>query len=88
MDKKDKISRLIYQSCHRGCKETDMILGRFAKKYIKEFDDKELLQYEKFINEDDWNIYAWVVGNSPFPKEHDNNVINLLKEFDFSSNPD
>ena len=26
------IKRLLYQSCNRGCKETDLIIGQFAHK--------------------------------------------------------
>lgn len=88
MSREDEIRRLVYQSCHRGCKETDMMLGRFAQKYVEEFSDEELKLYEYFINEDDWNIYAWLVGSLPFPEEHDNRVTRLLRDFDFSKEGD
>jgi len=76
--------RLLYQSFHRGCKETDAILGNFARKYLDEFNDEELDLYESFISEDDWDIYAWLTGSLPFPKEHDNEITRLLRDFDFS----
>ncbi|MCE3232936.1 MAG: hypothetical protein K0R98_1193 [Rickettsiaceae bacterium] len=78
-----RLKRLIYQSVHRGCKETDALLGKFAAKHLNNFSDEEIDMYEAFINEDDWDIYAWMVGNLPFPQEHDNKVTRMLRDFDF-----
>ena len=83
MDRENRLKRLLYQSIHRGCKETDALLGKFARKYLMDFSDEEIDQYEAFINEDDWDIYAWMVGTKPFPKEHENRVTDLLRNFDF-----
>lgn len=82
MNKELRIKRLVYQSCHRGCKETDFLLGNFAKEKVAGFSDEQLSQYESFINEDDWDIYAWLTGKLPFPERHDNNTIKLLREFE------
>ena len=35
---------LIYKSTHRGCKETDILLGNFATSCIDSLTDSELLQ--------------------------------------------
>ncbi len=70
--------RLLYQSLHRGCKETDMILGNFAQKYLETLSDAEIDLYENFINEKDWDIYAWVNGTGDLPKEHDNKVVRMI----------
>lgn len=79
-----KRKRLLYQSWHRGCKETDIMLGRFAQTYLDKFDNEEIELYESFINEDDWNIFNWLTGKLPFPDEHENKVTQLLRAFDFS----
>lgn len=70
--------RLLYQSLHRGCKETDMILGNFATKYLEKLSDEEIDLYEKFLNETDWDIYAWVVGSQNLPAEHHNKVVEMI----------
>lgn len=81
MENRDtRIKRLLYQSDHRGCKETDFLLGNFAKKYLLNFSDNEIDLYEKFIMENDWDIYAWLTGNLPLPDEHKNNVTDLIFE--------
>lgn len=64
------LKRLLYQSWHRGCKETDMLLGQFAKKHLHEFSDEELVLYEQFLEENDWNIYAWLTQQLPFPEPY------------------
>lgn len=78
MKKELRLKRLLYQSLHRGCKETDMILGNFAQKHLAEFSDDEIDMFENFLNEKDWDIYAWVVGTLELPKEHDNKVVNMI----------
>ena len=84
MSRLNKLKRLQYQSAHRGCKETDMILGRFAEKYLKDFNDEEVNLYEEFIAQDDWDIYAWVTEKKPLPDDLKNKVTDLLMKFDFS----
>lgn len=78
MTNETRLKRLLYQSNHRGCKETDMILGNFANKYLTKLTDEEIDMYENFMNEKDWDIYAWIVGSIPLPKEHDNKVVKMI----------
>ena len=72
--------RLLYQSLHRGCKETDMILGNFASKYLDKLTDEEIDLYENFINEKDWDIYAWITGSIKLPKKHNNKVVKMIMD--------
>ncbi|KAK7202531.1 Flavinator of succinate dehydrogenase-domain-containing protein [Myxozyma melibiosi] len=67
----NKRARLLYQSRKRGILETDLILSRFAATYLKEFNEAELEEYDKFLDEYDWDIYYWVTGNpsSPVPEK-------------------
>ena len=59
MDRASFIKRLIYQSNHRGCKELDFMLGKFAnlENFIK-MTDEQLLLYADFLNENDWDLYG------------------------------
>lgn len=80
-ERSELFKRLFYQSCHRGCKETDMMLGNFAKEYLEKFNDSELIMYERFIEEDDWEIYNWLLGKVDFPERHKNKVTDLIIEY-------
>lgn len=77
----DRQKRLYYRSVHRGCKETDYILGNYAKAHIADLSSDELDQYEAFINEDDANIYKWTTGELEVPAEHDNVVVRAVLNF-------
>ena len=76
-----RLRRLVYQSSYTGMKETDLLLGRFAKLHLHGLTDDELGQYEALLDAGDDRIYAWVVAGEPAPQMHDNRVLNLIKEF-------
>lgn len=75
-----RINKIIYQSWHRGCKETDIILGDFAKSEVAGFDDIKLATYEELIAEDDWDIYNWFVDKDETPKKYQE-LISEIKLF-------
>ena len=56
-----RLKRLQYQSWHRGCKETDLILGWFADEKLGKMSEQQLDIYEKFLNENDTDIWDWLV---------------------------
>ena len=76
-----RLRRLVYQSSYTGMKETDLLLGRFAKLHLHGLTDDELGQYEALLDAGDDRIYAWVVAGEPAPQMHDNRILNLIKEF-------
>ena len=63
------IKKLIYQSCNRGCKETDLIIGSFARKKVNEMSDLELKEFESILQLPDADIYDWYTGKKKPPKE-------------------
>lgn len=84
-DRENKIKRLLYQSWYRGCKETDRLLGWFAKQYIHDFDDQELTMFEEILNETDKDLFNWITGKEDLPDRYKNNkVMKLVLAFDFA----
>lgn len=81
MDRELIIKKLIYQSAHRGCKETDALLGEFAKEFLPGFSDDEIKLYEQFINEPDWDIYNWMIGAEDFPEKYNCRFVDELMKF-------
>ena len=45
--------KLLYRASYRGTKEMDILLSSFVNKYIDTFDEKLLLELEKFLNFED-----------------------------------
>jgi antitoxin CptB len=66
MSKQLLAKKLLYRSTHRGCKETDFLIGGFAQKKMEEIEDLEL--FSKFLEEDDLEIYDWILGKDRAPE--------------------
>lgn len=82
-NREERIKRIIYQTWYRGCKETDRILGLFAREHAHSFADGELDMLEDILNESDSDLFNWISGKEPLPKKYkNNNVMKLLISFD------
>jgi antitoxin CptB len=77
MEKEILIKQLLYRSNHRGCKETDILLGRFFNEKSGEFDEKKLQLYNEFISEDDMLIYDWILGKVVEDKKYLNLILEI-----------
>ena len=80
MNKEILIKQVLYRSQHRGCKETDILLGKYIVEKINEFDDEKLDLYQKFINEDDLAIYDWILSRLNVPEEYAG-LVGEIREF-------
>jgi antitoxin CptB len=59
--------RLKFRSWHRGTREMDLLLGRFADRQLDSFDAAQLDAYAALLEESDPDIYDWVCGRSAAP---------------------
>jgi antitoxin CptB len=73
--------RLIHRSLYTGMKETDLLLGGFARRELPGFDMGQLARYEALLAEPDPAIYAWAIGREAPPPVHDHDVMALLRRF-------
>jgi len=73
--------RLTFRSWHRGTREIDLLLGRFADAHLPAFSEGQLALYERFLNNSDPDIYNWISGAEPVPPAEDNEVVQLLLAF-------
>ena len=80
MPSKNEINKVLYQSWHRGCKETDLILGDYATTSISNFSQDKFEQYKKLILESDWDIYNWVIEKEEIPSQY-HELIMEIREF-------
>ncbi|MGF1474485.1 MAG: succinate dehydrogenase assembly factor 2 [Geminicoccaceae bacterium] len=79
--------RLAYRSRYRGFLESDLILGRFAKQHLDDFDTRQLDAFESLLDESDHDIYAWVTDRAPVPAKHDTDVFRMIKDFRVADAP-
>lgn len=73
--------RLIFRSWHRGTREIDLLLGKFADAHLPAMEAEELALYDRFLNNSDPDIYNWITGQEPVPPAEDNAVVRLLIGF-------
>ena len=52
--------RILFRSWHRGMREMDLLLRRFANAKIGNLCDKDLDDYERLLEAQDRDIFGWV----------------------------
>lgn len=82
---KDNISimrkKLVFRSWHRGTREMDLLLGRFAEAHVAQMTAEDLAAYDRFLANSDPDIYNWVSRAEPVPPAEDNAAVQLLLAF-------
>src|SRR3979409_963821 len=73
--------RLLYHAWHRGTREMDLIMGRFADTAIATLNDAELAEFEHLSNAPDPDLYAWISGKRPVEPGYDTAVFRRLRDF-------
>ncbi len=71
--------RLRFRSWHRGTRELDLMLGRFADRFMASLTTEQLDRYEALIDQPDPDIFRWVSGGEAPPAVHDTDVMAMIK---------
>ncbi len=75
--------KIIYRSSYRGTREMDKLLGAFAKKYINQLDEEDLISLKHLLDIDDNNLYNYYNGLNTNIKFENNKVNSLFKNFKY-----
>ena len=73
--------RLLFRCRHRGIREMDFVLGRFADAQLASLTDDEMDELETWLDVPDQQIFAWVNGSEPAPTEIDSPLFQRLRDF-------
>lgn len=73
--------KLLYKSWNRGCKETDILLGEFARVKVEQMNDVELEAFSVIVEASDELIYAAIVGRTAIPSQFDKNLFQQIIDF-------
>lgn len=73
--------RLIFRAWHRGTREMDILVGRFAETHVPTFNDGQLQQFERMLTCNDPDVYDWYIGAKTVPPEDDTPVLRLFLNF-------
>ena len=79
--RENRIKRLIYRSIYTGTKETDLLLGTFAKRNLDGFNEALLDEYEALIENSDPDLYMWISRRKPVPEAWNGEIMQRLQDF-------
>lgn len=76
--------KLLFRAWHRGLREVDLILGRFADGSIEQLTEAELSEFESLMNVPDGELLAWLTGEADVPAAYDGPLLRRLRDFQAS----
>jgi antitoxin CptB len=76
--------KLLFRAWHRGMREMDLIMGRFADSAVEHLTENELAEFEHLIDVPDRELLAWVTGEEPVPADQDTALFRRLRDFHFA----
>jgi antitoxin CptB len=53
--------RALYRATHRGTKEMDWLLGRYADAILPQLGDRELAEFERLLTVPDSDLHGWLI---------------------------
>jgi antitoxin CptB len=73
--------RILFRAWHRGIREMDLIMGRFADAAIGTMSDAELDDFERLIEVPDRDLFHWITGEDATPSNYDTAIFRRVKTF-------
>lgn len=73
--------KALFRSWHRGTREMDLVLGRFADARIAEMSDEDLGDFELLMEAPDRDLFAWLTGSIDTPANYDTSVYRQVRDF-------
>lgn len=81
----DRRKRLLFRCWHRGTREMDLILGRFADAEIGNLSDAELNELENLLEVNDPDLYAAVTSDKVLPADVTGTLFLRIKAYPIAS---
>ncbi len=73
--------RIVFRAWHRGTREMDLLLGRFAEKFVDNLSEPEIASLERLMEVPDPDLYNWIVGAASAPAEYDDPLLQRIRAF-------
>jgi antitoxin CptB len=77
--------RLRFRAWHRGTREMDLLLGRFADAEIAKLDEQSMVSFEALLEVPDPDLYNWIVGAEQTPAPYDTPLLRRVRDFHLGS---
>lgn len=73
--------KLYWRAIRRGMKESDLILGGFARQNLASLSDDELKQFEAILSLFDSDFIQYITDKRPLPEDLDTPIFHAVKSF-------
>ena len=73
--------RAAYRAAHRGTKEMDWLLGRYASARLDQMSDAELTAFEDLLSAPDPDLQHWILDPTAVPEDRYAALVRVLREF-------
>lgn len=77
--------RLRYRCWHRGTKELDLMVGRFADAHLAGLDAGQIARLEALLDVPEPLLNDWIIGRRAPDPAYDHDVMHLLRDFNSPS---
>lgn len=79
----DKLrKRVLFRSHHTGMQENDLLMGAFAEQKLTAMSDDDVEWFESLMmDNNDIDLYNWMMKKADYPKEWDHPVLRSLIDF-------
>ena len=79
--------RAQFRSWHRGMREMDLLMGRFADAHMATLDAAELGDFEALLDLPDREVLCWFTGEVDIPSAYDTPLLRKLLAFHTHTGP-
>ncbi|MBI1327334.1 MAG: succinate dehydrogenase assembly factor 2 [Alphaproteobacteria bacterium] len=66
----DKKRQLLYRAKHRGTKELDILLGRYAERNVEAMNEADMALFTEFLEEQEPVMYDWFMEKAQPPAKY------------------
>jgi antitoxin CptB len=73
--------KVLFRSWHRGTREMDLIMGRFADASLPHLSETEVDDFERLVEVPDPQLYDWISGTGEPPAHYDTDLLRRMRAF-------
>lgn len=85
-DLQTRRKRVLYRANHRGTQEMDILIGGYVAEHLDTLDSEMLDRLEVFLNHEETDLQAWLLGQSEIPPTADRPLIEAILDHKLSTN--
>lgn len=80
--------RALFRAWHRGTREMDLLLGRFADAHLAGLSDHDLADFEALLELPDGDLFGFIVSGTPLDLERPPRLLDTIAAFHAAKDQD